>query len=507
MDRPAPPPNAAAPAAPVEARVGQILDWLAHPAGSDAERELREVHGRLAAFSELPLSINQFHRILDLFQSRVDPIAAVVKRRLRGHEQPLPRELAQLAQNLDDLEERIWDGYSRILKDIEHRLVRNRRRDPAAVAARALKALRERLEIAAYLSRPAPPELWSRAHWLHGGCKPGAGHGEAAGAANAGRLYREMLAFAAIQPERLSPPEVGGAADYLTRFAPAVVILDQPPETTDYRLFWADPTADAAPMALARRPPAAGQEALYFSCVRLGTLAAEHLRELEAGTAPQQLGLPPEAGRSPFRGLMHLLCEAWGEPPTRHLLRRRQNYQVSLVAGLQALVGLFDASAGERPEPSPSTWTVTNESPSGYALLHAQGDAGTVKTGEVVAIRSGDDQPWDVCIVRRVRSEPGGRMEMGLQIIAARSSARAVKLAFRHAATPHEAIPALWLPAVAALRRHNAVLVPSGVASSQRFVMAEQDERLRITQGRVVETSLRTPSVDLLEFQDDPYPL
>lgn len=510
MDRPPPLPNADAPAAPVEARVGQILDWLAHPATADLELELRETHGRLAAFAELPLSINQFHRILDLFQSRADALAAAVKRRLRGNEQPLTRQLAQLAQSLDDLEARIWDGYSRVLKDIEHRLVRNRRRDPAAVAARALKALRERLELAAYLSRPAPGELWARAHWLYAACAPEAGHAEAAGAAaaDAGRLYREMLAFAAIQPERLSAVEVGGAAEYLGRFAPAVVILDQPPQAADYRLFWADRAADSAPMAFARRRPAAGQQALYFSCVRLGTLAAEHLREIEAGTDPRQLGLAAEAGRAPFRGLLHLLHEAWAEPPTRHLLRRRQSYGVSMVAGLDALIGIFGASGDLPDSPAPlSTWTVTNESPSGYALLHAQGEIGTVKTGEVVAVRSGSDKPWDVCIVRRVLSHPGGRIEAGLQIVATRSGARAVKLAFRHAPAPQEAIAALWLPAAAALRRNDAVLVPSGAASSQRFVMATNDGPVRVTQGRVVEASVRTASVDLLEFQDDPYPL
>jgi hypothetical protein len=82
-----------------------------------------------------------------------------------------------------------------------------------------------------------------------------------------------------------------------------------------------------------------------------------------------------------------------------------------------------------------------------------------------------------------------------------------VSVAFRHALAPQPTIAALWLPAVAAMRRHEAILVPGGTAASQRFVMAANDGRIRITQGRVVQASLRTESVELLEFLDDPYPL
>ncbi len=504
---PAPLPATAAP----DARIAETLDWLAHPANVNLDRDLRQTHARLTTFSQLSLSINQFHRILELFQSRVDSLAAAMKRRLREQEQPLTRDLRQLVQSLDDLEGRISEAYSRVLQDIAHRLVRNRRRDPGAVAARSLKALRERLELAAYVARPAPVELWSRAHRLYriGMDEGGRKEASAEAVADLGRLYREMLAFAAIQPERLSPSEVGAASDYLARFAPAVVILDRPPETADYRLFWVDVAGDSAPIALARRHPAPGQQALYFSCARLGTLAAEHLRELEAGTDPEQLALPAAAARSPFHGLLHKLRESWAEPPTRHLLRRRQSYSVFMVSGLDALVRMFGDTA-DHPSAdaeASSQWTVINESPSGYALMHVEGELDGIRSGEVVAIRGTADKPWDICIVRRVLSDRPGRLEVGLQIVATNSGARAVSVAFRHAPAPQPTIAALWLPAVAAMRRHEAILVPGGTAASQRFVMAANDGRIRITQGRVVQASLRTESVELLEFLDDPYPL
>jgi hypothetical protein len=492
----------------VEAQVSDTLDWFAHPAARDVRVELADARTRLSAFSALPVSINQFHRILDLFQGRADTLATAAKVLLRDAGQPLAPDLHLLAQHLDHLESQICDGYLRVIKDIEHRFVRSRRRDPSTVAARALKALRERLEIAAYASKAVPPELWAQAHHLYRVSRtnrPPANLPPDAGP-DAGRVYREMLAFAAVQSERLSGLEVAGAADYLGRFAPAVMLFDIPPTTADFRMFWVDPELDSAPVALARKLPPAGDEVLYFSCARLGTLAAEHLRELEAGTAPAQLRLPPEAAKPAYRGLLHKLHETWAEPPARHLVRRHHSYPVRMCIGLPALGRLFDPLRREDDESVfQSDWTVLNESPSGFALVHAAGDIGGVQTGAAVAIRAASDKPWDLCIVRWMRNEPTDTVEIGLQILA--SSAQTVRLAFRHTPAPQPTVTALRLPALRALRAHDAILAPSGTATSQRFVMVAEDERTHVTQGRVVNLDLQTACVELFQFQDDPYPL
>ncbi len=494
----------AADASAVEGQVSDTLDWFAHPAAREVRVELADARTRLSAFSALPVSINQFHRILDLFQGRADTLAAAIKVLLRDAGQPLAPDLRLLAQHLDHLESQICDGYLRVIKDIEHRFVRSRRRDPSSVAARALKASRERLEIAAYSAQAAPRDLWAQIHHLYRVSRTNQLPPEAA--ADAGRIYREMLAFAAIQPERLSGQEVAGAADYLGRFATAVMLFDTPPTTADFRMFWVDPALDSAPVALARKLPPAGDEVVYFSCTRLGTLAAEHLRELEAGTDPAQLRLPPEAAKPAYRGLLRKLHETWAEPPTRHLVRRCHSYPVRMCIGLAALARLFDSQRGDDAElATQSEWTVLNESPSGFALVHATGDIGGIQTGEAVAIRAADDKPWDICIVCWVRNEPPDTVEIGLQILA--SSAQTVRLAFRHTPAPQPTVTALRVPALRALRAHDAILAPSGTAISQRFVMVAEDERTHVAQGRVVNLDLRTACVDLFQFQDDPYPL
>jgi hypothetical protein len=494
--------------AAVDERVSHVLDWLSRPAVPDTAHELAALRAHLGELSALPISVNQFHRILDLFHIRADSLWDAVAARLRNADSAIPHDTRLLAHHVDELEKQICEGYMRVLYDIEHRVVRNRRRGPTSVAGRALKALHHRLVIAAFLTRPAPASLWRQAHRLFATSRSEPMPDNTAHKLDrhADRIYREMLALAVIQPERLSSAEVSATVDYLTRFAPAVVIRDDVPVSADYRLFWVDLASDTAPVPVARRLPEAGVDVVYFSCQRLGTLAAEQLRALEEGTDAQELLLPASVAQPAFRGLLHKLHESWAEPPTRHLLRRRQHYQVRMVVGLAAIACRLDNGCERGAEGTLPAWTVCNQSPSGYALVHEAGATAGVITGEVVAIRADSEKPWDICVVRRVLSERVETLEIGLQVLA--SSARPVRLAFRHAAnTPKALHTALLLPALPTLRTHDAMVVAAGIASSQRFVMVADEDNTRISQGRIISHDLHTACIELFQFKDDPYPL
>lgn len=493
----------------VDSRVSHVLDWLSRPAAPDTAHELAALRAHLGELSTLPISVNQFHRILELFHSRADSLWDAIAAQLRNADSAMTRDMRMLAHHVDELEKQVCEGYMRVLYDFEHRTVRNRRRGPTSVAGRALKALHNRLVIAAYLTKPAPANLWQQAHRLFAitRSEPSPEKTVPKLDRHANRIYREMLALAVIQPERLSGAEVSATVDYLMRFAPAVVIRDDAPATADYRLFWVDLASDSAPIPVARRLPDAGVDVVFFSCQRLGTLAAEHLRALEEGTDPQELLLPADAAQPAFRGLLHKLQESWVEPPTRHLLRRRQHYRVRMAVGLAAIACRLDNGCDRADEAMLPAWTVSNQSPSGYALVHEAGETAGVISGEVVAIRADSEKPWDICVVRRVLSERAGTLEIGLQVLA--SSARPVRLAFRHSANAPKALhTALLLPALPTLRTQDALVVAAGVASSQRFVMVVEDnDNTRINQGRITSPDLHTAQIELFQFQDDPYPL
>ena len=492
----------------VEERVGEILEWLACPPGP-AGSELRAARENLTRLGALSISINQYHRMLDLFHARIDQLCTEVKPQLQESGAARAPELAAAADDLSMLYAALGQAYQRVLSDVEHRLVRNRRRNPTAVATRALKAQRERLELAAYLNQPIPAGLWRHAHQLHREARrdesPDPAEGEVP--SEAGRVYREILVIGALEPDRLSPAEVAAATDYLSRFATVVELAEQAPHPTDHRLFWVDTEQDTAPVALVRRlPPAAEGSVLFMSCTRLSAMAEGHQRELDGGTAPSELQLPYHAARPAYRSLLNKLRETFTEPQTRQLPRRHHASRVEMRIGLEAIRQLFlqDSAADPGTAQTP-TWIVVNESPTGFGVWLESGQAAGLASGEVVAVRRDSDRPWDVCVVRWMRGDATRPVEAGLQVLASR--AQPVRIAFRHTRPPQAPLSALWLPSARALRAHDAVLVPAGAMASQRFVMVPEEGRTRVLQGKVLKVDLQTPQVLVFEYQEDPYPI
>jgi hypothetical protein len=492
----------------VEERVGQILEWLACPVAAPGP-ELRAAREHLAELSALSISINQYHRILDLFHARIDQVCASVKPLL--HDGGLERiaDARAAAGDLCALYADLCQAYLRVLNDVEHRLVRNRRRNPAAVATRALKAQRERLELTAYLAQPIPAGLWRQAYQLYREARRDESRApaEGEGLSEAGRIYREMLVIGALQPDRLSPVEVAAAADYLSRYATVVELADQAPHPTDHRLFWLDTDQDAAPVALVRRlPPAAEGSVLFMSCTRLSTMAEGHKKELDSGAAPAELDLPYYAGQPGYRSLLTKLHETFTEPQTRQLSRRHHASRVEMRIGLESVRQVFvEASAAGRTETSMPTWIIVNESPTGFGVWLETGLAAGLASGEIVAVRRDSGKPWDICIVRWMRGDASHPVEAGLQVLASR--AKAVRIGFRRAHPPQIPLPGLWLPAARALRAHNAILIPANSVVSQRFVMVPEQGRTRVAQGKVLKVDLQTPQVLVFEYQEDPYPI
>lgn len=487
-----------------DARVARVLDWLASPAGQASE-ELVPLRVHLATLSELTIAPGQFQRILDLFQARAQRVTTELKPRLRSSTIPLAPEARKIAQDLIAVHGAIAQAYERVLD--EPGLPEGRRRRPAVVAARGLKSRSEQYQIAALAAGSAPTGLWRSAHRLYKAARQDAVQQDASGELplDAERTYREMLALAALQPPRLNAEEVLHIADYVARFAAAVDISTLAPPEPDYRKFWFDADADMGPVAVARKLPQKTGDVHFVGCARLGVLAAEQLRELQAGTAAEHLHLPPAADEAAYHQLLHRLHDAWVDPPTRHLIRRRNSYTVQACVGFDAVRQLFASAATLAAPANRSEWAVLNESPAGFAIVHLKGEVQGLAAGGVIAVRVGEDKPWDVCVVRWLQSENAAHIEIGLQVLA--SGAQAVRVAFRNTKDAQSAVEGLLLPAVPAVRANEAVLVPAGTCASRRFLMVTDSARTHVVQGRTVNLGVQTASVELFEFQPDPYPI
>jgi hypothetical protein len=157
------------------------------------------------------------------------------------------------------------------------------------------------------------------------------------------------------------------------------------------------------------------------------------------------------------------------------------------------------------PQSLISRWVVTNESPGGYAIMQLQGRGAGLVAGVAVALRRNTQEPWNLCVVRWIRSDSTEHIEIGLQMVS--RGAIPVQIGFRGTEKPQSMVRALVLPVLPALRQHQAILAPAGTYASRRFTLVSDIERVYVAQCRLLTLDLQTSSIELFQFEIDPYPI
>lgn len=333
--------------------------------------------------------------------------------------------------------------------------------------------------------------------------------------------YVRLLAVAVAQPEGLTGREIAWLYDFLDARVLSAAVLVHGVGDTSASAWWIDLGADLAPQAVSRRPAPSGSmlggEVWSFNprpmaqklgeCIEWVTarMTAAELAgmqgEVEPLTAEEDL-FPP--GLSPLEtvALLRRLRSYWMAAPVRGQPRRQHQYVVQVGIGLQAV---WDLGGGGTAEvDSLQEWMVLNESPGGLAIMSVAGVRGEIEAGGALALRREQGQAWSVCIVRWVRSDLPGQVEVGLQIIG--QSFHPVMVGFRGRAV-QQLSRALALPIMEPLRRHPAMLAVAGTYASRRFVFVRETQTVYVAQARALGLDLQTPSVELFQYEIDPYPI
>ncbi len=491
---------------PLSDRTAPILDWLATELSADADLELATLVRHLDELGRPEISRNQFHRCLDLLHTRALAISRLHRAHFASAALPLTVDLHRTATRLVSVLGKIAAGYDEVLTEVRHRLVRTMRRNPEAISAKALEILGEQLTISHLAGNSAPFEFWLHAHaFFVGGRSEASTDTKAGGIPDATlKAYKYLLAFSAAQPEGLTGAEINWLAEYLAVNAKSIILRHSPPGEGGLGGLWIDPDQDTPPIAINRREPPDVDGLIFFTAEELARRTTTLIEQLESdGPAPADVpaGLP----RAETATLLRRVREYWASPPHREHSRRRNQYAVSVCSGLETIWKMLREPGSSRQNRYACEWMVVNESPTGYAIMQVTGTASNLTPGIAIAIRRGDDEPWTLCVVRWIRSETPEQIELGLQVIA--NTAKPVSVGFRSAEQTRPMRPALVLPPIAALGRQQAILAPAGTYSARRFMLVSDTQRLYIAQGRLLSLDMQTPSVELFQYEIDPYPL
>lgn len=496
---------------PDPAGLAPVRDWLAAEPAGDCLDELEALRRHLLALDDARIPAHGMLHWIGPLAVRVGDITERFRLRLLGTQLPLPQAVhdagLQLIGALLDgagLVERLAVGP---LQHGDDEALR------ALLAAHGLGFVMEAYRLACMAAVEAVPGLWARGCTLY---RAAARSGQGAATAGAVSYFKRMIAVAALQPESLTARELAWLFDYLAAAACETELADHPP-VPENASFWIDGGGDAPPVARIRLAPPIQAPVLHFHALALARRIGDQIDWLEGRIAdaeviglerdaellePETSGLP--LGLTPVEvvSLLRRMRERWTTPPSRALPRRRaQHYTVQVCVGLGAIWRMLRRGEAQA---SLSEWEVSNESPGGFALVSVSGVDGTVAAGAALALRRDATQPWTIGIVRWLRGDRPGVMELGLQAIARGCSA--VSVGFR-GNVPQVPVPALMLPPLAAMRRHHAILAPAGSYTSRRFVLMREAERLYVAQGRVLNLDMQTASVEVFQYEIDPYAL
>ncbi len=481
-----------------------ILDWLAQPRGEDPLADLLPLGQHVKALNGQTLPALHRLKIVELLQQRTERVENTLMPLLLDIKLPLPVQLASVAQGLIELRAELGETWLRIANEASADELGRVRRSLAHVCLQGLGNLQKQLLTTLLIAIPVPLRLWRNIQTLFHVARESVDPTETLPVemSVAETRFKSMLALAASQPEGLAPREIAFLAEYVATHAAAIQLDTARPDADD-DWFWIEAGLDQPPIALARREPENGQ-CLYFRCGELADMAAEHLKQLGEGVPPANLGLPIQAAGADYRNALERARQCWSAPRRRSFNRREKNLRVEVCTHLSTLWTALGGSGDETPhatdaELTTSDWTLLNEGPAGYAMVHVAGQVAGLVSGCAVGLRAHDDTTWQICLVRWARSEGSQHVELGLEILApSAQSVRLQSLNQREAAAP---IPALLLPALPGLNRGEAILASRGDYNARPFtLLLETEGRLQVIECMPRRSLVETSSIEVFEF-------
>lgn len=482
----------------------QALDWLAKGAPDDPLLDLVPLRNHIAAVRALGLPVLHRLKIDELLQQRADRIDAALVPMLLDVKLPLPVSLGTVAHGLIGLRADLGETWLELARDADPESLARVHRSRAQICLQGMANLARQFIAIQLISIPTPISFWRNTqalyHYGHESVDPTATLPAEISAIDA--RFKAMLALTAAQPEGLTPREIVFLAEYLdTHAAHTRIDTIAPPVAGDW--FWIDADLDQPPIPMDRVRPQDGH-CLYFRFGELAAQAARDLDQLREGVPPRSLGLPLQAAGADYRNALERARQCWAAPRRRSFNRRPQSLPVEVCTQLSSLWSALSSPAPAEPDASPceltySDWTMLNEGPSGYAIVHVVGAVSGIVAGCAVGLRTGPGAAWQICLVRWARSRNSSHVELGLEVLSPSALPVRIQTLSQRASEPP--VPALLLPALPNINRGESILAGRGDYNVRPFtLLQEKDAQLQVVECMPHRSLIETSSVEIFEF-------
>ncbi|HXF65685.1 MAG TPA: hypothetical protein VNK67_03160 [Burkholderiales bacterium] len=299
------------------------------------------------------------------------------------------------------------------------------RKQLPVIAARGLRALAMQLKWTLLRYGPVEPRLWSDLSRLFQLAErkgfaqevvaiyPGA-HG----ASSTQRELLRALMLCASSTDGLHPQRQEIAERVVAHFAESFRLSAQA-EGCTHCFDLAAPRAPARLYKGAAPSPTMRFFGAGEALARLERLAAQ---VGQTGAPPSDVNLGGSYHKDVIAGVLGHLAQYWSDnPPARSSERRPTAGRITVVPGLQEVLGALDPSAGSEldfsDQSSAESWIVENASEGGYGAIIPAQKSDWIRVGALVGVQGENSKHWGLGLIRRIARDEHQQRRVGMQLL------------------------------------------------------------------------------------------
>lgn len=474
---------------------------------------------QIVALRKADLAVRTQLKLLDQLREKGESLLPLIESQLNQAPLPLPTVLQRSVVAANALLKELAANYTTIAATLSGRwYVMGSSKPLRDVIIYWLRLNLRRLNLAYRIYARGSRSAWTSLHRLYGIAQVAglATQGSECQVHTAEQLYIKGLLLAFAEPARLARGDLDQVRFYLDRFGslarlePALAMQDSKSRAA----FLVRPSEARPGQSLLKRRDGelhADDRILY--CAPLVEKLLSQIDGLGRDVLPGRLGLPKVAGEGRYLTLLRSLAQCWSAPATRRYTRTRFHARVDAVVGFSKLWRFLGGGAYQRrsddtvarsaPSEDVTEWTVSNESPDGFALRFVSGNTSEIRVGEIVAIRPRDNAAVHVCIARRAATAFAS-LELGVQVLASRAMAATIDLPAGNppGTVTRRLVRVIFLPHLPAIGNAPALIAaPDSVSAGMEFAAVHRGRHTMLR----IETSIeKTPSCEVFSLEISP---
>lgn len=298
--------------------------------------------------------------------------------------------------------------------------------------------------------------------------------------------YKQVLLMSLVDPQHLAPDDIKLAARYIARHGKLALLHDLATFENPAGIFLVSLNSDKPPIPYVKNTRKTdSSNDILFVTIDLARQVHQDLQSLEAGETPRKSDLPRHVTPAQYLNLLLHLFHHWGIAPSRTYSRTKKMDGVQVGVGLSATCYFVGKAtpAESKPELKPTRWQALNISAGGMALRNAGSAHTDIQVGQLICLKTGQDTPWSIGVIRRAVHNTQHQVEIGTQLISPGATVVAIR-----GQNEEDFTPALLLPEIPALKQAASIIASTGAYT--------QTKGLELKTGSLLSQIIMTKLVD-----------